>query len=68
MKKKKSKTKKFKIVDRTYLGPKGVHTHPAQLNNKPGIFKGSKFVKKAGVTVVYENYNKKGTTDKMEWL
>ena len=33
----------------------------------PGVFIGSKFVKKAGMTMVYENYNTKGRTDKQQW-
>ena len=32
-----------------------------------GVFKGSKFVKKAGLTIVYENYNTLNKTDKQEW-
>lgn len=31
---------------------------------KPGVFKESKFIKKAGVTIEYENYNTKKKADK----
>lgn len=39
-----------------------------QPNNKDGKFTGTKFVKKANMTIKYERYNKKGVSDKEEWL
>ena len=66
-KKKRSQNKKFRIVDRTYLGPKGIHVHPAQKKNE-GPFEGTVYVRKYGGYMKYIHYNKKSEPDKMEWL
>ena len=34
---------------------------------RPGKYKGSKFVKKAGMYLEYENYNEANKTDKQNW-
>ena len=66
-KKKRSKTKKFKTTDRTYLSPKGVHVHVPQRKNE-GPFTGTVYVKKYGGYMRYTHFNKRGETDKQEWL
>ena len=34
----------------------------------PKTVSGQKFVKRAGMIIKYTNYNKKGVTDKQEWV
>ena len=48
--------------------PKAPREHTQVGDYKPRITVGSKFVKKANMTIEYENYNKKGSTDKQNWI
>ena len=48
---------------------KGDMNHPrgGSIKQNPGIYTGSKYVKKANMTITYTNYNKTNQPDKQEW-
>lgn len=45
-----------------------IHERIGNTKRNAGVFSGSKFVRKAGMTITYTNYNKINQPDKQEWV